>query len=93
MPKAPKAIMRSPLASPSSPSVKFTAFAVARMMKINNGMYSQPISMFPTHGMLMVLNPNFSKNQYAPTPAKIVSHASLNFALRPFVFPIPLMLR
>lgn len=60
MPKAPKAMISSPLASPSKPSVKLTAFAVAKITKINNGIYQRPNSMASAFGIgtEILLNPN-----------------------------------
>ena len=48
---APNAMTIRPPARPSRPSVMFVEFAVAVMMKINNGMYHQPTSKSPTPGM------------------------------------------
>jgi len=93
IPNAAKAMMSKPDASPSRPSVKLTEFEVARMMNMKSGMYHHPMVTSPTHGMFMESKPSFSKNQNAPTPPNTVSQSSLNFALRPFVFPIPLMFK
>jgi len=93
IPNAPNAIIRSPPARPSRPSVKFTEFDVARKMNMNRGMYHHPRVTSPNPGMLIESNPSFSKNQYAPTPPNIVSHSILNFALSPFCLPTPLILR
>lgn len=93
IPNAPNARIRSPEARPSRPSVRFTAFEVARIMKMKSGMYHHPIVTSPTNGTWTESKPSFSKNQYAPTPPKIVSQRSLNFALRPLVLPIPLMFK
>lgn len=91
-PNAPNAIIKRPLASPSSPSVKFTEFAVAIITKMKIGMYHQPTSIasIPTIGMSIESNPSLLKNHHPPTAEKIVSQMSFSFALNPLVFPMPL---
>ncbi len=42
MPNAPKDMIKRPDARPSRPSVKFTALAVAMMMKMKSGIYHIP---------------------------------------------------
>jgi len=93
IPNAPNASIKSPEASPSRPSVKFTEFEVATMMNMKSGIYHHPIVTSPIMGMFIESKPSFSKNQYAPTPPNIVSHMSLKDALNPFVLPIPLMFK
>ena len=92
-PNTPNARMSNPLAKPSRPSVRLTEFDVARMMNMNRGMYHHPKVTSPMPGTFIESNPNFAKNHQAPTPPKMESHSSLNFALSPFCLPIPLMLR
>ncbi len=49
-PNPKNAMMTSPPASPSRPSVMLTELADAMMIKMNNGMYHQPIEKSPIPG-------------------------------------------
>lgn len=62
IPNAPNDMINKPLASPSSPSVKFTEFAVALITNIKSGIYHHPnsIELTPEIGIEMLVNPSFS---------------------------------
>src|SRR3989338_8205515 len=53
-PNAAKFVSNTPPASPSSPSVSFTANDVATITRIKNGMNQSPSDMSPSNGMWII---------------------------------------
>lgn len=87
MPSEKNARQINPPASPSSPSVMFTALADPTITKMKRGMYHAPISMLFWR-IVMESYPSLLWNHHAPMVLRMMRPMNLTMAGRPLALPI-----